>query len=65
VPFYQPMHSTTARLAPVRVRQALVATSSPLSEEKNDSASAACPADRKADCAANSSLCSEHQALGN
>ena len=40
MPLYQPMYSTTARRAPARVGQALVSTSSPLSEEKNDSASA-------------------------
>jgi hypothetical protein len=40
VPLYQAMYSTTARFAPARVGQALVSMSSPLSEEKNDSASA-------------------------
>jgi hypothetical protein len=40
VPLYQAMYSTTARLAPARVGQALVSMSSPLSEEKNDSARA-------------------------
>jgi hypothetical protein len=34
------MYSTTARLAPARVGQAMVSISSPLIEEKNDSASA-------------------------
>jgi hypothetical protein len=34
------MYSTTARLAPARVGQALASMSSPLSEEKNDSARA-------------------------
>jgi hypothetical protein len=40
VPLYQPMYSTTARLAPVRVGQARVSMSSPLSEEKKLSARA-------------------------
>jgi hypothetical protein len=40
MPLYQPMYSTTARLAPARVGQALVSMSSPLSEEKKLSASA-------------------------
>ena len=40
MPLYQPMYSTTARLAPARVGQAMVSISSPLIEEKNDSASA-------------------------
>jgi hypothetical protein len=38
VPLYQAVYSTTARLAPARVGQALVWLSSPLSEEKHDSA---------------------------
>jgi len=37
---YQAMYSTTARLAPARAGQARVSMSSPLSEEKNDSARA-------------------------
>jgi hypothetical protein len=40
VPLYQAMYSTTARLAPDLVGQARVSISLPLSEEKNDSASA-------------------------
>ena len=36
----QMMYSTTARLAPARIGQARVSISSPLSEEKNDSAGA-------------------------
>jgi hypothetical protein len=40
VPLYQAIYSTTARLAPALAGQALVSISSPLSEEKNDSASA-------------------------
>ena len=40
MPLYQPMYSTTARLAPARVGQARASISSPLSEEKNDSARA-------------------------
>ncbi len=40
MPLYQAMYSTTARLAPARAGQARVSMSSPLSEEKNDSASA-------------------------
>jgi hypothetical protein len=40
VPLYQEMYSTMARLAPARAGQARVSVSSPLSEEKNDSARA-------------------------
>ena len=40
MPLYPAMYSTTARLAPARVGQALVSMNSPLSEEKKLSASA-------------------------